>query len=194
MAVENDIRCSVDGCINEANRKGHVLCEKHYMRLRRHGNTDKLLPKIGSTSIHSHGYLLEYAPGHPLAEVSNTVYQHRRIAYDHYGSGPFQCHWCSHPITWGTLHVDHLDDDKKNNSVTNLALSCAICNQQRGRHKMIGTYRDRFGITLNGITLTLNEWARKMGMARSSIKSRIDKGWSIEDAILTPRGNYGPRR
>ena len=34
------MKCSVDDCTNDANRKKICLCEKHYMRLRKHGDVN----------------------------------------------------------------------------------------------------------------------------------------------------------
>lgn len=45
-------------------------------------------------------------------------------------------------------------------------------------------------LTLNGVTKLLVEWAEERGMARGTLKERIRKGWSIEEAITIP---VGPR-
>lgn len=47
-------------------------------------------------------------------------------------------------------------------------------------------------ITIDGRTQTLEQWAAEMGMGPDVIKHREDRGWSIEEAILTPKG--GKRR
>lgn len=41
----------------------------------------------------------------------------------------------------------------------------------------------------NGITRTLAEWSRELGMPHSTILARLAKGWSVERALATP-----PRR
>lgn len=197
--------CRVEGCNANATRVGPVLCETHYCRLRRTGSTVKEViqiagrrpvPKasvIDGPLTHTGGYLLVYKPDHPLCRTSARVYQHRVVYYDEHGPGPFNCHWCGTLVTWEDMHVDHLDDDKKNNAVANLVASCARCNQQRGRWKIMRTHRDRTGVTVNGETLTLNEWAARMAISRETIVSRMKKGWSVERAVLTPRGPTGPK-
>lgn len=185
-------RCSVQGCAKPATRVGAKMCEMHYGRVRRHGGTET--PAPSPTLPHSGGYLLAYAPGHPLARSgSKRVYAHRVAFYAKHGEGPFTCHWCAAPVDWQTMHVDHLDDDKKNNDPANLVPSCPTCNQQRGKHKAQARHRASTGLTVSGRTQTLNEWATEVGLARNAIMERIAKGWTPEAAVLTPRGNRGPK-
>jgi hypothetical protein len=125
--------CSVDGCSNRANRKGHGWCEKHYGRMRRNG--DMRAPVIGKWTKASHGYMVRQDRSHPLAGKSGLLYQHRAVLYDRLGSGPQACHWCGLVVEWrGTpkLVVDHLDGDKANNREGNLVPSCHKCNATRG--------------------------------------------------------------
>lgn len=44
-------------------------------------------------------------------------------------------------------------------------------------------------ITFNGETLCLTDWARKAGMRFETLRTRIDLGWSFEDAITKPVGS-----
>ena len=44
--------------------------------------------------------------------------------------------------------------------------------------------------TLNGHTRTLKEWSKEYGVPDYVICHRIEKGWSIEDAIKTPKRKY----
>ena len=41
-------------------------------------------------------------------------------------------------------------------------------------------------ITYNGETLTISQWARKIGLKPSTLNVRIRSGWSIEKALTTP--------
>ena len=38
----------------------------------------------------------------------------------------------------------------------------------------------------NGERLTVSEWARRLGISRSSLRDRLDAGWSIERALAMP--------
>ena len=37
--------------------------------------------------------------------------------------------------------------------------------------------------TYNGDTLTISEWARRVGLKEATVRHRLDAGWSFEDAI-----------
>lgn len=39
-------------------------------------------------------------------------------------------------------------------------------------------------LTLNGETLTLAEWGRRLGISDRTISQRLAKGWSVEDALI----------
>lgn len=48
-------------------------------------------------------------------------------------------------------------------------------------------------LDLNGFVMTLEEWATKLGIKRSTLEMRLDKyGWSVEKALTTPvkKGGY----
>lgn len=47
-------------------------------------------------------------------------------------------------------------------------------------------------LTFQGETLSVAQWARKLGVNRSLINTRINRaGWSIEKTLTTPRQNHG---
>lgn len=56
--------------------------------------------------------------------------------------------------------------------------------QQRNR-------RDTLMLTLDGATQSLPDWAEQLGVSRSTLKTRLDKGWTVERALRTP---VQPRR
>jgi hypothetical protein len=183
--------CKIEGCSNTANRKGANLCEMHYARMRRNGSHE-LMP-LKDTYVHSNGYLIDRADHHALSMDGRTVYQHRKVYYDAHGAGPFQCHWCNKDIDWSFMHIDHVDTDKRNNDVSNLVASCPICNTSRGTEKMKDTFRNRVGVAFNGQIKTLNEWAKTIGISGVSLRYRLKEGWTLERALTTPRGKFGPK-
>jgi hypothetical protein len=185
-------RCSFDGCKKTATRKKRTMCEAHYYQIRRTGSHKTRTVKGWSTT--SHGYIVENKPSHPLSGATGHVYMHRRVYYDAHGPGPFQCHWCSTPLGWDALHIDHIDENKKNNTVSNLVPSCCVCNTARGRWKSKQKWRAKFGLTFDGVTLTPNEWAEKIGISRTSLLLRLESGWPLEKAMTAPRGTRGPKR
>ncbi|MCG2586506.1 HNH endonuclease [Massilia sp. TS11] len=180
--------CGVEGCGSEATRVGAGLCEAHYMRVRRHGDSGIKSNLKPGLLEHSGGYLLQHAPEHPLRRTWSRVYQHRVVYHAHHGDGPFACHWCGVQVTWNDMHVDHLDDDPKNNEIGNLVSSCPKCNQKRGLAKLKATMKQKHGITVNGVTKTVIEWAATVKhISRSGIAARLAAGWTPSDAIMTPR-------
>lgn len=185
--------CSVEGCEKPANRVGHRLCEKHYGRLRRNGNYGLMVrPELAHTA----GYVLVYAPNHWLTQRHSSCreYKHRVVYFDNHGVGPFTCHWCGIDVTWDDMHVDHLDDNKKNNDAANLLASCPSCNVKRGHHKMVKKKRMAGRLlTFGDETLCMNEWAKRIGLSSASIAWRLDNGWSVKETLSRPRGKFGPQ-
>lgn len=46
-------------------------------------------------------------------------------------------------------------------------------------------------LTYKGETLTLSEWARKVGLKRKTLDRRLERGWSLEDALTQPLEKKG---
>lgn len=187
----SDHHCEVDGCCKPVRGVGSTICEMHYGRLRRNGTLENR--KLQAVIEHTNGYLLELAPDHPLSKSSHhRVYQHRRVFYDAYGEGPFKCHVCGAEQTWETMHVDHLDEDRTNNDLSNLAAACPVCNSWRNKqHNIERSLAVRPKIIAFGESRCLSEWHRITGIPRTTIKRRIDEGWPPEKALSTPPGPTG---
>lgn len=184
--------CTADGCDAPTRSIGSLYCEKHYMRQRRKGELGLHVPPI--VVEHSGGYLLEHAPGHAVQSASGKgrVYQHRKVFFEEHGDGQFQCHVCDAPLTWPDLHVDHLDDNPKNNALDNLKPACPTCNQWRGKAKMARTMRARAKqISAFGEARCLSEWARHVGLPMTTLRRRIKAGWTLEEALTKPSGPTG---
>lgn len=180
--------CDVSGCVRRTRSKNGKYCEMHYYRLRRNGSFD-LLP-WPQTIKQSAGYVLAQVKGHPLAKRRFREYEHRIVYYNAHGEGPFKCHWCGKEVTWETLHIDHLDDNKQNNDVNNLAATCPRCNQGRGRHKTIAA-RSAW-LEWNGERLTVKQWAKRLGIRAGSLHWRVKHGWPVNKALTESRGRFGP--
>lgn len=147
------------------------------------------------TKLHlgSAGYLFVAAPNHPLRRAGYRVGQHRIVYYDAHGAGPFDCHWCGKNVTWETLHIDHVDNDKKNNNLSNLVASCHRCNCAiRGNKRRVDTLREKRGIVAHGEKLLVTEWAKRLGISYVSILQRLETGWPPELAVSLPRGSKRP--
>lgn len=187
--------CPVEGCEHKSRSASTGYCEMHYWRVRRNGSLDALQPK--DVLPHSHGYLLLYAPDHPLrkGKAGSREYQHRVVFYDEYGEGPFRCHWCDMVVTWSDMDVDHVNAKRDDNDINNLVPSCHSCNIKRGIPAMTASVRASRAtmLTVNGVTKTVVEWANAIGITRVSLKARLRAGWSPERAVSEHRGVTGPR-
>jgi DNA-directed RNA polymerase subunit RPC12/RpoP len=91
-------------------------------------------------------YTKLYLPGHPLANDRDAVGEHRAALYAKLGLGSHPCHWCGAVLEWrsagdaqrrGSIKVDHLDGDPRNNNPANLVPSCNGCNVRRGLSNQI---------------------------------------------------------
>jgi len=192
--LRNTKQCSIPGCGQKTAYGRKDLCEKHYMRLRRKGVSDKQMPKMEYR--HSSGYKILRCPGHPLAMKRNSAveYEHRVVFYDTNGEGPFMCHWCGAKLTWDDKHmnVDHLNAVRDDNNPENLVASCGVCNTSRGVEKMKSAMR-LMGkiIEHNGQKKCLGEWAKKLNISRAALNWRIER-WGVEAALSvmpSPRSN-----
>lgn len=189
-----DLLCIAPECDRIATRRRVQLCERHYYRKRAHGSFDN--PRVARpTYSDAHGYVYERCVGHPLAMKSGYVAQHRLVFYRHNGAGPFKCHWCGVDVAWRGMHVDHLNSVPSDNQPENLVASCPPCNQGRARPKAAATNRAKgLNLTLRGETLPIALWAERLGIRSGSLKARLRKGWSLEHALTTPRGKFGPEQ
>ncbi len=167
------------------------MCEMHYYRVRRNGTTKLQELTRQERRIHTGGYVLVYDKHHPLSDKGGYVYEHRKVLYD--ASPEMICFHCGNAETWGSCHVDHLDDSKTNNNLSNLVISCPQCNQARGMIKMAETMRAKHRKhTHAGITLCISEWADRLGITHQSVIWRLKHWKNREDIFTKARGVTGP--
>jgi len=134
--------CVVEDCENKVRSRTEPFCEMHYGRIRRNGTI--YLKPVNRRRVDKRGYVsLKFSSN--LSQSNGWIYEHRLVLFNKIGSGKHLCHWCGmevdfdleYPKDLGALVVDHLDDDKENNSPENLVPSCALCNLKRGNHEDI---------------------------------------------------------
>lgn len=143
---------------------------------------------IAAIRYHSAGYVLVYAPDHPIrTETQLHVYQHRVVLYDAMGPGPHSCHWCGKSLDWPSIEVDHLNTKRNDNRLCNLVVSCSACNAARAGKKAQITKRERNELTLNGKTQTIPEWAAELQLNPGNLRWRLNNGWPVGVALTTPK-------
>lgn len=191
------MKCKVDGCEREATYKSDQVCQKHYFRMRRYGTYELVGPRTpdGKPAVrkmrieNAKGYQKIFSPGHPLANSDLYAYEHRLVVYAKYGESLPDCELCGKPTNWATCHIDHKDNDIKNNDIRNLRPVCRPCNTNRGR-KAEHTYSHHAAVTVDGVTLTPHEWSKVEGVRvhAATIRARIRNGASHKEAV------YGAKR
>lgn len=62
------------------------------------------------------------------------------------------------------------------------------------RAAQVRNRRNNILLTLDGITLTAAEWARRVGISAPALRDRLKKGWSDEDALTLPANPPASRR
>ena len=124
-------------------------------------------PDTGVFKRKSNGHIYKLSKGNNryirviLRKVSYLV--HRLAFYMATGKDP------------GQLQVDHIDRDFTNNRLSNLRLvDWNLQNMNRGNVRII---------EFNGLSMTLTDWARKQGINARTIAARLDKGWSVSEAL-----------
>lgn len=122
-------QCRIEGCEQKATRVREGLCEKHYMRKRRHGGTHILRARTTKHNYQGYVFLREK---HPLTRSDGLVAEHRKVAYDQHSGVCPPCHWCGDALSWRDAVVDHLNEIKHDNDPRNLAVCCNHCNRMRG--------------------------------------------------------------
>jgi 5-methylcytosine-specific restriction endonuclease McrA len=182
--------CKAEGCGQPARYKEAGLCQKHYFRLRRYGTTDLVGPRkkggVPTTRTmrkeNAKGYQLIFDAEHPLAMKDGYVYEHRAVVYAAFGDTLPACEMCGAATDWETCHVDHRDEDVRNNEPGNLRPVCPGCNTSRTERSTIPKF------TLGELTLSLAEWAKQPGVTVGPrrLKARLDSGLSLEAVLYSP--------
>lgn len=123
--------CCVHKCKTEVRSRNSPYCEKHYGRVRR-GVSLEDAPAPMHRYVSAAGYVILKQPGHPLAMRGGNVFEHRVVAFDKHGGVCPGCFWCGVALDWDRAVIDHLDENKENNTPSNLVVACSPCNRARG--------------------------------------------------------------
>lgn len=160
------------------------VCQKHYFRFMRKGHYSLKTPKYRLG--HSGGYIQLKEPNHPLASKGGYVYEHRLIYYEKISKEVSSCQICEKPVSWNNVHIDHIDENRRNNSMENLRALCNGCNVSRNRDF---TKQAKYFITYDGETKTARQWAEddRVNVSRTCILQRIKRGMTDKDALFAKK-------
>lgn len=183
------IKCKIDGCGREIMYKADQVCQKHYFRMMRNGTYETIKKEPKQRRENPAGYQLIYNPSHPLAQAQGYVYEHRLVAYEKYGENLPPCELCGKETSWKayTTHIDHIDEDVRNNNPENLRPLCNGCNSRRGAnpaHERVNA----MAVEYQGVIKTPSGWAKdnRVLVAGATIRNRLRRGWAVEDALFSP--------
>lgn len=184
------MQCHVEGCGRDAPYKSAQLCQKHYFRMRRNGTTGKIAKSRKDRVVTPNGYVRVFHPLHALADKGGYVFEHRYVMWSVVGEHTGPCRICGKPESWSTCHVDHIDEDRKNNAKSNLRILCRGCNVKRGFTQDGQSSRSgRALIEFEGIRMTAHAWARdpRVNVTGKTIRLRKESGMSDYDALFSPK-------
>jgi len=191
------MQCSVDNCEREATYKAAQLCQMHYFRVRRNGTVVKTPIGRALRYVTPNGYITLYKSGHPLSNKTNCVFEHRFVMWPIVGPDCRPCELCGKSQTWSTCHVDHIDDNRQNNSPTNLRILCRGCNVKRGFRPESHEFRSKVGlIEFEGKRDTSTNWARdpRVKVSGNTIRLRKAAGMTDAEALFSDKVTHNGRR
>lgn len=177
------MKCKIDGCSRDLMYQEQQVCQMHYFRFMRNGHYN-LTPATRKYRVQNPaGYQKLFEPRHKLANSDGYVYEHRMVYHDQVDINPVACSMCGKRIDWGSLHIDHIDDDVTNNCKSNLRATCRACNTMQGHSHT--SYGKNF-VTVMGFSLSAHTWSRHpaCSVSGATILRRLRSGLTAFDSVF----------
>lgn len=190
------MKCKIDGCERDAMYQKDQVCQKHYFRFMRYGTYELTMKPRKEKRFHSAGYVCLFMPEHPLANSSGEVYEHRKVMYDKYGDDIPNCEICGAETNWSSrnTHIDHINEVKDDNRISNLRFLCNGCNVRRSNKQENYINKEHTTtITIDGVSGTAQWWSRQDGVnvAGNTIAYRKRTlGFSDYDSVYAPKKTH----
>lgn len=186
------MQCKIEGCDKAAKYKKDQVCQTHYHRMWRYGTYDTTTTNAESR-ITPNGYKKVFDRDHKLADKDGYVFEHRKVLYEKIGDEPQECDLCGCAWSWRPYkdHVDHIDENKLNNDISNLRPLCNSCNTRRNLKPQC-EYKGRSKLSFMGKTMTAAEWARQPGIkvSRGTILNRLKSGLTMRQALYNGKATH----
>lgn len=74
--------------------------------------------------------------------------------------------------------------ERKNNNSGYKPSNCYWATYQEQHNNRRGNRN----LSLNGLTMTTSQWARQLGVTSGMLRSRLSRGWPVEEALMLPVG------
>ena len=181
LKLTNKSLCSIYGCDKPVMYAKDKVCQKHYVRFNRNESYETILSRKYKIENPA-GYQKIYEPTHKLAGKDGYIYEHRFVIYNKYGDNLPCCELCGKPTNWKTCHIDHIDENVKNNEESNLRPVCRGCNTKRTKRSTAQM------LEIDNITMSIMDWSRRddVKVSHKTIKRRLEIGYSNKDAVYKP--------
>lgn len=166
--------CSVKGCEKLLLQKG--LCRAHYMKWYRHGDPEFMMPPArGRTATTGSWQAMKIRCNNPNVD-GYYRYGGRGITYDpkwETYEGFFE-DMGERPEGTTLDRIDNNGNYNKNN--------CRWATP----YEQMNNIRTNRHLTYKGKTMTLSQWAREYNMYPRTFAQRLNIGWDLEKALITP--------
>jgi hypothetical protein len=171
--------CSIENC--HKRHDSHGYCSAHAAKFNKYGD-----PLFSINQTHGLSTIPEYWV---YAGMKRRCYNKNEKAYSNYGGrGIKVCDkWLKSFESFlkdmgkrpSPKHSIERRDVNGNYEPSNCywATDLQQANNTRANHK----------VTINGITKNISQWRKELNMPSSTYQNRINRGWSVKDALTTPR-------
>ena len=167
------LRCSVNGCFNQKlviMTKSGALCNAHRIRLSRYGRLHKKAP------------LPHHHERRAWANMNSRCNNRNTPGYHLYGGRGIEVRYSSFEAFFSDIgprpSVSHSVDRINTNGHYEPGNCRWATKIEQGNN-----VRRNVVLTMNGLSMTISEWARRGGIKVNTLQYRLRRGWDLERAL-----------